>query len=462
MVHVKDKADELVKIDLDIFNPSSKAGQDVPPNSVFCGLRDYSFRFQYSTTGENEWSTLNITLQNPSDVDTVLRELSSLGIDIVYERANHDRDLVPGTVAFGSWGSSGQSYVPTYRPGSNPRRLDPSSALSISGSAPYDPHLPKPESHSYLSSSQRPPSQLIGLPAVLRTGQRPWSPAFVPSLPATTLGVPGLLGEGIYKVSKVGSASSGRPRLRRTTTPHEHHGPRLYTASKHFDRTLSRADTLHAPRSQDLGRRSSSNLQDDSVRYPSRSPTLGVRADQSQAQFGENKQASTSYENTSNHLKESSVYTQYHPRLWRLRTINDTSEFSLLERFDETTQQSTLSSVTEKIDGHEVTKPNLALRAADDSFSFSSSPTLFESPTDPRSSDEWLLQVSQAQHQGLAEASRIWNEFVERVSKDMASAEPSKGLAGLLSKHEDEFAKRWNGVIAAATHQMRQGKRDVL
>lgn len=145
-----------------------------------------------------------------------------------------------------------------------------------------------------------------------------------------------------------------------------------------------------------------------------------------------------------------------------MRTINDTSEFSLLERFDETTQQSTLSSVTEEINGHEVTKPNLALRAADDSFSFSSSPTLFESPTDPRSSDEWLLQVSQAQHQGLAEASRIWNEFVERVGKDMASAEPSKGLAGLLSKHEDEFAKRWNGVIAAATHQMRQGKRDVL
>ncbi|AEO58802.1 hypothetical protein MYCTH_53690, partial [Thermothelomyces thermophilus ATCC 42464] len=375
------------------------------------------------------------------------------------ERSSYDQGLVSGAAPFGSWRLPGQPNAPTYKPRSDTGQPNTSSPHLTSEPTAQGPRPPRFEGYPILSSLQRPPSQPIGPPAALRADQRPWSPAFVPSRPATTLGVPGILGEGIYKVSKIGPASSGRPRVRRTTAVFEHQGPRMYTISKPFDKSISKIDALHATRGWHPRQRLSSSLQDDPIRYVTRPSTLGVSKGQTPGKLGEDHQASETYGNMSSSLEGFSVDKQRPARIRRLVTIDNASYSRQPSEFDEKIQQSPLFNAFEETRGHVPPKSESSQNNIDDAIIFSSSPTLFESPTDPDMTDDWLLQVSQAQHQGLAQASSIWDDFVEKASKDMASAEPSDGLADILSKYENEFAERWNGVVVATAHQMREHKK---
>jgi hypothetical protein len=125
---------------------------------------------------------------------------------------------------------------------------------------------------------------------------------------------------------------------------------------------------------------------------------------------------------------------------------------------DDKGRQSFLSSVTEENVGYSFSQPRPASRArgpADDTLLFSSSPTLLEPSSNQEMGDDWLLHVSQAQHQGLCEASRIWDDLMERAGTEVASADCSRDLSELLSRFEGEFARRWNGVVAGTVHRMR-------
>ncbi|AEO64043.1 uncharacterized protein THITE_48675, partial [Thermothielavioides terrestris NRRL 8126] len=220
-------------------------------------------------------STLRITLREASDLERVIREFHALDIEIEYEKDGQDGSITTGPVAFGAWTPPGQNTPSLYRPPSNPPQLNSASSLTATSSS-------QGTSSSYLERYphsvllHRPPSQPLGQPADFSAGIRPWSPAFVPSRPATTLGVPGILGEGIYKVSKIGSVSSARPRVRRTSASLEHQGTRLYTVSKHFNKTASTGDALHSSRARYLGRALSSSVPGvDSAPFPVRSSNFG-------------------------------------------------------------------------------------------------------------------------------------------------------------------------------------------
>lgn len=63
-----------------------------------------------------------------------------------------------------------------------------------------------------------------------------WTP---PPRPATTTGIPGILGEGIYKVSRVGTSSSSRSRGRKFPTISESQDRSNHTVSRHFNRAES-------------------------------------------------------------------------------------------------------------------------------------------------------------------------------------------------------------------------------
>jgi hypothetical protein len=121
-------------------------------------------------------------------------------------------------------------------------------------------------------------------------------------------------------------------------------------------------------------------------------------------------------------------------------------------------RQSFLSSVAEENVGFSFSQPGPASRTrgtTDDAFFFSSSPTLLEPPNNQEMGDDWLLQVSQAQHQGLCEASRIWDDLMERAGAEVASADCSRDLLELLARFEGEFARRWEGAVAGTVQKMR-------
>ncbi|KAK3295164.1 uncharacterized protein B0H64DRAFT_141016 [Chaetomium fimeti] len=387
-----------------------------------------------------------------------MQELSTLGICVEDDHGNQEQRSLSGSAIFRSWGPAGQTLRSTYRPPGDVRPFESTSPRLGTGPTSQAQYPSYPERHLY-GSLQRPPSHPLEPPTDLQAGQRPWSPAFIPSRPATTLGVPGILGEGIYKLSKIGPTSSSRLRARRTTTPIEQQGHGLYTVSKHFDKTLSRADILHATRGRYLGRGLSSSLQGESTSsYPTRSPSLGNSRAEDQGKPGQEQKAWQYPARMSSVLERIPVNAQHQPGLRRLRTANHALDTSPSAGFNYNEENPLLSSVNEEKSRHgfSFSQPNLASKGTDDVFLFSSSPTLFEQPTERELRDDWLIQCSQIQHQGLCEASKIWDEFVDKANKEMAAAEPSRDLSDVLSRFEDEFTRRWEGVVSATAQNMRR------
>ncbi|KAK4128515.1 hypothetical protein N657DRAFT_667752 [Parathielavia appendiculata] len=473
MVHVKDKADELVKLDLDIFkSESSTADTDTAfRNSITCLFPTSSLNFRYSKGLDDgsirsvqKASSLCITLQKPPDLDKVLQEFGGLGIKIEYKEFGRDHQLVSEPASFNAWPPLGRTVSPVYRPASNSRQLNSSSpplTMASTSHAGYPAYL---KSQSNRALPQRPPSQPIRPSTPLHPGQRPWSPAFVPSRPASTLGIPGILGEGIYKVSKIGSASSARPRVRRTSSVFEHQGPKLYTVSKHFDKTLSKEDIVHPLGPRYVSGGLPSSLQASiSPGYMARSPSQSTGGTGSHSQPGFESPASHILSKASSALEGMRVNLQHRPGLRRLRTIDNPRDPSISFELDDRVHRTFLSTVAEERAGSMFSQPLPSLRplrSADDASLVSSSPTLLERPTRQEMEAEWLLYVAQIQHEGLCEASRVWDEFWEKANDDVASARSAEDLSSVLSKLESDFMRRWEGVVAATAQKMRDVRVD--
>ncbi len=294
-------------------------------------------------------------------------------------------------------------------------------------------------------------------------GSRPWLPALVPSRPATTIGVPGILGEGIYKVSKVGSASSSRSRMRRTSTIVEPQPPKLYTVSRHFDRTLSRADILHASNARYLGQELSSGMKPTKPVPPLfESPSLPSNGMAKQHWLGQGSSATQPLARTPSVLEAVPANNQRQPRLRRLRTIHDAAEPRHFPAADSQEYSSFLSNVAEEQENLAFSQPELVSRAvgyANDVYSFSSSPTLLEVPTRRDvPDDDWLIHVSQIQHEGLCEASRVWDELMKRADAEAAAVDGSQDVLGAMAKFKAEFDRCWEVSVASTAQKMREAR----
>ncbi|KAL2259954.1 hypothetical protein VTK26DRAFT_6191 [Humicola hyalothermophila] len=457
MVHVKDKADELIKLDLAAFKQPSVLLDPLLQYSVACLSSELALVFRHPTNGpEKACATLKVVLQKESDLETVLGELDALNVSIEYDPAGH-RSLVPGTTSRLRRGTD-QASSPSYS-FNTPRHLNSSSPLLavVPGAQAQSAIYPEPFSPGIVPC--RPPSQPVGRPASLAATQRHWSPEFVPSRPATAIGVPGILGEGIYKVSRISALSSGRPRQRRTPTILKHQGPRLYTVSKHFDKTLSRGDIVQASTGRYLARRASLGLARAPTHDPNRtdihatSDQIGATAVQSQP-------------GTLSVLHAVPTSTRYLLKPRRLHTINDTPSSELSPGFDESGYQIARTGPAEGATGPPFSQP-APYRSegfVDDVSITSSSQTLVGLPTQLEMADDWLLRISQIQHEGLCEASMIWDEFAKRAADEIKSTERSgPGLGSgavpeILAEYETEFARRWDAVLAVTAQKMRDAR----
>ncbi len=386
-------------------------------------------------------STLSITLQQASDLDRILHELGTLNLSIEQEEVGQEDTSYLGPTASGSWAPQSQSGFAVYRPSSNPRQVNNASPPLVTRPGSQAMYPAFPEGHTHTAGHYRPPSQPLGQPPDLSVGPRPWSPALVPSRPATAIGVPGIMGEGIYKVSKIGSTTSNRPRVRRTSSISEHQRPMLYTVSKHFDKTLGRADILHSSRARYLGQGRSSGLAvGNFADYPFKPPGLGL---------GSTKQPPMALDGVQGS-------TQHQTQLRRLRTVDDGLGLSPSARFDDTEHRSLLTTLEEDRAKVAFSQPGPTRGPIDDVALFSSSPTLLGLPTKQELVDEWLVEISHIQHQGLCEATRVWEDLMGRAAVDVASAKSSGDVSDVLSKFEQEFVRRWEGVVATTAGKMRQ------
>lgn len=315
---------------------------------------------------------------------------------------------------------------------------------------------------------RRPPSQPPGQSANVVPAQRPFSPAFVPSRPATAIGVLGILGEGIYKVSRVSSASSSRPRLRKTPTILEHQGQKFYTVSKHFDKTLGRGDIIQA----------------SSGRYPA--PRLSVSSslrsdDAALGLAGVSTASPIRIESHEQHDQMSAIPLQppmrpssvleaispnprYFVKPRRLHTINDTPSSELSFGLDESRYQFTPRRFADGTVGASFSQPApyRSEGCVDDMSITSSSQTLIGLPNREEMEDDWLLRISQIHHEGLCEAATVWDEFMRRAASEMKSTESSglgsEAMSDVLVKYESEFTRRWDAVLAATAQKMRDAR----
>ncbi|KAK3905254.1 hypothetical protein C8A05DRAFT_12932 [Staphylotrichum tortipilum] len=461
MVHVKDKAEELVKLDLESFQMSPTAADSVRQHTITCLASSYSLLLRYPKDPDNGFSTLSVTLQKPSDLEAILSQLGTLSVSVEYEQASRGGTLVPMPPPFGARVPESQPVMSAYRPPSNPRQLNSSTPPMLSRPSSTGLHVSHPEVHPHGTPLQRPPSQPQGQPAELLLGHRPWSPAFVPSRPATTIGVPGILGEGIYKFSKVGSASSGRSRVGRTSTIIEPQPPKLYTVSRHFDKTLSRADILHSSKARYLGRELPPRVKSGEPPQPIYElPNLPSGGTAGQHWLGQGDSATKPLARTSSVLDAVPVNIHRQPRLRRLRTFHDAPDPGHGLVADSEEYSSLLPSVAEEQQRLAFSQPELVSRAvgyANNVYSFSSSPTLLEVPTRQYPpDDDWLIQVSQIQQEGLCEASRVWDDLMRRADGEVASADSSQDALSVLAKFEAEFARCWEVSVASTAHKMRQ------
>jgi hypothetical protein len=82
--------------------------------------------------------------------------------------------------------------------------------------------------------------------------------------------------------------------------------------------------------------------------------------------------------------------------------------------------------------------------------------TLLDTNQDRELDDEMLVLLSQVQHEGLCEASKLWDEFMQRIEADSAGLDHPQDASERLGKYEDEFTRRWNAVLAATVQRARE------
>ncbi|KAM7207499.1 hypothetical protein V8F20_002185 [Naviculisporaceae sp. PSN 640] len=231
MVHVKDKATELEKVYLDTFLSSSGTTDTTQRNSVTCSRMECSLVFRYSKEDAPERPrTLMVRFRASADLDAAMDELKTSGIQVenssvesqggtrmaVHPQLQH-LVVVDQTTRHLPLVSQ-QPYYPVSSPlGMSPGFTPPPAVLHHSG---------------VLRPTSNPGAPFYGVQPAMQS----WTP---PPRPATTTGIPGIMGEGIYKISRVGSSCSNRSRGRRLPTISESQDRSDQTVSRHFSRAGS-------------------------------------------------------------------------------------------------------------------------------------------------------------------------------------------------------------------------------
>ncbi|KAK0617387.1 hypothetical protein B0T14DRAFT_268200 [Immersiella caudata] len=242
MVHVNDRANELETLDLAQFALPPDSQDESMPHKVEYLAAESSLAFYYPKGASKAQHTLKVKFQGPADIVTVLTELWALNITVQNASPSIQGNLSTNRDVRGF--ASPSTHYPTSRYQTPRQAHGRSSRLAMQPNTP-DWRSPLFANPAHRLTPSRPLSQ---------TASQSMSPVNVwPSIspvhqlprPATTVGVPGVLGEGVYRIRRMSSAPGSRPRMREPLGTFELHDPRAYTVSRYFDKTLERSDIAH-------------------------------------------------------------------------------------------------------------------------------------------------------------------------------------------------------------------------
>ncbi|KAK3332016.1 hypothetical protein B0T19DRAFT_92165 [Cercophora scortea] len=427
MIHVKDKADELVKLDLDDFATSSKSKDETSQYTVNCALLDRSLTFRYPKgEGKPGQEILRITFNDPSELNSALGDLVELGLEVKRISTSHGFGIPHNQTTL--------RYLAV--PGNSP--------LPVSGHQPIDyrelyhgmPPLPTPPSSqgqhtpyqgNYLYHQVANPS--LSLPAG-HAGNIPmsWPSWSLPPRPATTIGIPGMIGEGIYKVSRVGPRPASRARSRKLPMIPESQGPAPNTTSEHIDATLG--PSISRKRSlQDDGTSSQENNRAANMPILSRHADLVSRL-------------------SSNNSDLVPTFTYTAPTMPGTRAVAVPKRLLSAKRMLPSLRGE-LEEQVSSLCGEVLPSMSMdsGMRASNCKGTHQDN---HEIPA------EFLLQLSAIQQAGLAEATRIWDELMERGQKETGSVTTLDEACKIWSGYRSEWEQRLNSVASDTARKMRR------
>jgi hypothetical protein len=72
--------------------------------------------------------------------------------------------------------------------------------------------------------------------------------------------------------------------------------------------------------------------------------------------------------------------------------------------------------------------------------------------------DILLFRISELNHEGLCQATRIWEDLMERSQKETDSVEDLKTAKDIWSKYADEWTRQLDGLTATFAQKMREAR----
>ncbi|KAK4180102.1 hypothetical protein QBC36DRAFT_358315 [Triangularia setosa] len=452
MVHVKDRAEELVKLDLADFRQSEEPTSTAPERFIRRAHHEPVLYVRYPTNTQDGFSTLRATLNVASDFESVIKELGDLGIHIEYHQEELRSDQVYSWSQSQSQQQSGYYHpTPSAIPGSMPTSIPSHPYSPPYPATPNPPHpysssppFPATASPAYQYSNtigllnqstyQRSASQPAGYPGGYQS-QTQWPPPVIPSPAETTIGIPGVLGAGIYKVSKLGSSSSSRSRSRKSQTSRGLH------------------DSGGADRGKYLENSPLTTQSSSSKRSSQDSPLNLAQSGSSQRRGLQRVQ--TVYSDSQETMSQAStlVPDSYDPSSRPFGGLRIPEEE---ETGDVPSQQTTITTAASRERATTTTMTASQPSTSTEMVPYKPPQQNNVAQAHRKINTDALLHISQIQQEGLFDAARVWDDIMEKGRNAIVGVKGPEEAFRVLSGYREEFTKRWDRVVASTVREMKE------
>jgi len=397
---------------------------------------------------------LRVKFQEASDLNTVVAELRALRINIASPDLNGItiRSASSGFVALQSQPS------PPLLLGSSSQEYHSSSPPLIVSQGAQGQQI----SYTSATSQQLLPTHLFRQRSNRQSSYPPtWSsisPVNQVARPATTIGIPTTLGEGLYRVSKVVSAPGHRTWQRRSSRLSEGHRPGVYTFSKHFNRTLDGSDIAKLTRQM---------LRQDEDSHDMSSQESS--ADQQVANatpLGEEYSLSNTDYRTAVGIHGPPTMQQSIPEYPPHTSVQSTPrhETKRTESQNSVRSEHIFQELSRTRSGYPQPAPGVL-----DSSTPAQGPTnskLVHTQWRPASTrheiaitaPDHLQQVFQSCHEGLFKATRIWDDLMEKGRKETESVDDDTDALEIYMRYAEILAMRLDNLAGVTVRKMREAR----
>lgn len=284
------------------------------------------------------------------------------------------------------------------------------------------------------------------------------SPVNQPVRPATTIGIPTTLGEGLYRVSKVASSPGHRTWQRRSSRLAEGHRPGAYTFSKHFDRTLDGSDiaklTRHILRQDEdshevLSQESSADQQVANATPGGDEPSL----------------SNIDYRMAVGRQGPPTLH-QSIPEYPQPTSRQPTPRYELRHTGSQNSIRGEYISQELARTHSESPRPSPGLPASSAPVHGPAHTKGALAPWRPASTQQeigipapdHLQQFVHSYHEGLCEATKIWDGLMERGRKETDSVEDDTEAFKIYTRYAETFATRLDDLAGITVRKMREAK----